>query len=298
MTNGGAITRRQLLLGSCGSLVVACGSSPVATPTSKARDASRSLAEIEASVGGRIGVYALDTGSGRFLAHRPDERFALCSTFKLALVGAVLGDVERARLSLSERVNYGPKDLLEHAPSTREHVAAGAMTVEALAEATLTKSDNTAANLLLAKIGGPVGFTKFVRAQGDTVTRLDRNEPSLNENEAGDPRDTTSPKSMIHLMRRLLCDGALTAANRDRLVTWMRESKTGMDRIRAGLPPEWKAGDKTGTGDGGAVNDIAIAWPPNRPPILIAVYATDSEAEMPVLAAMHARVAKLVAKEL
>lgn len=297
-------TRRQLLLGTLGALATACAPSPISAPADvpRVRPPSRGelaeLAAIEARVGGRVGLFALDTGTGRQLAHRPDERFAMCSTFKWALAAAVLARVDRAELSLDERVPYGSNDLLEHAPVTREHVAEGALTVERLARAAVTVSDNTAANLLLALVGGPAGLTLFARQLGDTVTRLDRDEPTLNANEPGDPRDTTSPRAMVGLMQEILCGEVLSPAGRERLLDWLRACETGKERLRAGMPQGWTVGDKTGSGARGAVNDVAIAWPPARAPILVAAYMSDGEAALATLAAAHADLGRVVAREL
>lgn len=291
-------TRRHLLLGTFGTLTTACATSRIAVPAEVSGGAQRYLAEIEARVGGRVGVFAVDTSTGRQLAHRPDERFAMCSTFKWALAAAVLARVDRAELSLLDRVPYGPTDLLDYAPVTREHVAARSMTIDALASAAVTVSDNTAANLLLTKIGGPAGLTQFVRPLGDLVTRLDRDEPTLNDNDPSDPRDTTTPRAMVGLMRKVLCGDALSPACRARLLGWLRACETGKDRLRAGLPQDWSVGDKTGTGSRGAVNDVAIAVPPSRAPVLVAVYLSDGKAGLPALVAAHAAVGRLVAREL
>jgi beta-lactamase class A len=292
-------TRRQFLLGTVATLATACASSRSTVPPDIPSGAERSLAEIEARVGGRIGVFALDTGTGRQLAHRPDERFAMCSTFKWALAAAILTRVDRGQLSLDERVPYGSSssDLLEHAPITSAHVAEGSMAIDALAQASVTVSDNTAANLLLTKVGGPAGFTEFVRQQGDSVTRLDRNELALNSNEPGDLRDTTSPRAMVGLMRRVLCADALSSASRERLLGWLRACETGKNRLRAGLPRDWTTGDKTGTGLRCAVNDVAITWPPGRAPILIAAYMSDGEAGLLRLQSAHEDVGGLIAQE-
>lgn len=292
------VTRRHLLLGTFGTLSAgACATSRIAVPAEVPGGAQRSLAEIEGRVGGRVGVFAMDTSTGRQLAHRPDERFAMCSTFKWALAAAVLARVDRAELSLEDRVPYGPTDLLDYAPVTREHVAAGAMTIDALARAAVTVSDNTAANLLLARVGGPAGLTQFVRPLGDLVTRLDRDEPTLNDNAPSDPRDTTTPRAMVGLMRKVLCGDALSPASRGRLLGWLRACETGNDRLRAGLPQDWSVGDKTGTGTRGAVNDVAIAVPPRRAPILVAAYLSDGTAGLPALVAAHAEIGRLVAHE-
>lgn len=284
-------TRKQFLLAAAGTLVTAC-----AAPHSILIDETHSLAEVEAKVGGRVGVFALDTGTGRHLAHRADERFAMCSTFKWVLAAAILARVDRGQLSLYEHVSYGSTDLLEYAPVTRTHVAEGFMTIDALAHAAITVSDNTAANLLLSKIAGPSGFTDFVRSLGDFVTRLDRTETALNTNDPGDLRDTTTPRAMVGLMHRVLCGDVLSPASRDRLLSWMRECETGKDRLRAGFPKQWTVGDKTGSGERGANNDVAIAFPPSRAPILVASYLSDGNAEHSAQAAAHADIGRLVAR--
>jgi beta-lactamase class A len=248
-------------------------------------------------VGGRLGVFALDTGTSRQLGHRADELFAMCSTFKWVLVAAILLRVDRGELSLDDRVSFGPPDLLEYAPVAREHVHEGFLTVRALARAAVTVSDNTAANLLLARLGGPSGLTTFIRSLGDRVTRLDRMEPMLNTNDPGDPRDTTSPRAMVGLMKQLLCSDTLSASSREQLMSWLRDCETGKDRLRAGLPPGWTVGDKTGTGLRSAVNDVAIATPPGRAPILVAAYMSDGRAAPGMLQAAHADVGRLVARE-
>jgi beta-lactamase class A len=231
------------------------------------------------------------------MAHRADERFAMCSTFKWILAAAVLAQVDRGQLRLDERVPYGPAELLEYAPVTRQHVSEGAMTVAALAEAAVVLSDNTAANLLLAKTGGPAGLTWFIRANGDVVTRLDREEPALNDVAPGDPRDTTSPRAMVELLRRLLCGGdALLVGSRDRLQGWMRACETGKRRIRAGLPTDWQVGDKTGTGPQNALNDVAIAVPQDLAPILVAVYTFGSASEPRDIEQAHAEVGRRIAR--
>jgi beta-lactamase class A len=188
--------------------------------------------------------------------------------------------------------------LLEYAPATRERVADGFMTVEALMQAAVIVSDNTAANLLLREIDGPVGLTQFIKAQGDSVTRLDRNEPMLNVNKPGDVRDTTSPRAMVGLMRRLLCGPTLSEEHRALLIGWMRACETGKLRLRDGFPADWKVGDKTGTGLRNAVNDVAIAEPPGRAPILVATYMSEGTATMDAAQLAHAKVASLVAREL
>jgi beta-lactamase class A len=298
------LSRRDLVFATTSVLVTACASQPPPRSASVPEpqpDANGELARIEASVGGRVGVLALDTASGRTLAHRADERFAMCSTFKWTLAAAAFARVDRGEGTLEERIPFGAADLMEVAPVAREHVGEGAMTVETLARAAVTVSDNTAANLLLAWIGGPGALTAFFRQLGDTVTRLDRNEPSLNSNDPGDVRDTTSPRAMVGLMKAVLLDGALKTASRERLLALLRACETGKRRLRAGLPADWVVGDKTGTGNF-AFNDVAIATPPGRAPILMAVYMSDPGGPDDEDGARHeagdVAIARLVARQL
>jgi beta-lactamase class A len=254
------------------------------------------LDDMEAKLGGRLGVAAIDTRNGAQVAHRGDERFAMCSTFKWMLAAAILARHDRGGGILERHLSYGPKDLLPHSPVTKEHVAKGSLPIMELCKAAVETSDNTAANTLLRFIGGPSALTRYLQSIGDHTTRLDRIELALNTNMVGDPRDTTTPNAMIATMQRMLVSDELATASRDLLLTWMKNCQTGLHRLRAGLPPAWSAGDKTGTGDNGAVNDNAIIWPPQRPPILIASYLSESNAPPEALDAAHARIGTLVAE--
>lgn len=257
-----------------------------------------SIATIETGLGGRVGVMAIDTLDGSEISHRADERFAMCSTFKWALAALVLFEVDRQQISLEERLAYGREDLLDYAPVAQANLQAGSLSVKDLAQAIVTVSDNTAANLLLKRVGGPAALTAFLRRCGDNVTRLDRYEPELNTNIFGDERDTTTPRAMAETMKTILTDDWLSPASRNRLIHWLKSTTTGLNRLRAGLPAGWVAGDKTGTGVNGAANDIAIAWPPGRPPIVIAAYLSESGAEPAALDAAHAAIASTVARHI
>ncbi len=258
-------------------------------------DPGSQLADVEARLGGRIGVAAVDTGTGARLGHRVDERFAMCSTFKWLLAAAVLAKVDRGETNLDQRIVYGPRDLLDVAPVTSAHVAEGSLPIGSLCEAIVTVSDNTAANLLLKSIGGPPSLTRYLRGVGDSITRLDRNEPTLNSNHPKDPRDTTTPAAMVATMRTILVGNVLSTDSREVLLGWLKNCQTGLQRLRAGLPRTWTAGDKTGTGVNGATNDLAIIWPPARPPILVAAYMSESRAAADALNAAHARIGGIVA---
>ncbi|MGR4864382.1 class A beta-lactamase [Caulobacter sp. LARHSG274] len=254
---------------------------------------SRSMVALESRSGGRLGVAALDTRTGAAFGHRADERFPLCSTFKVLVAGLVLSRVDRGLERLDRRIVYGKEALLFTSPVTEKHVGAG-LTVGELCEATVTRSDNAAANLLLDSFGGPPALTAFLRTLGDPVTRLDRHEPDLNEARPGDPRDTTSPRAMLGSVRALTLGAALSSASRQRLVDWLVANQTGDRRLRAGLPPGWRVGDRTGSDGRTTTNDVAVIWPPGRPLLLVAAYLTGAAIDDDARNAVIAEVARIL----
>ena len=251
-------------------------------------------ADIERSVEGRLGVAVLDTANGTVHGHRLDERFPMCSTFKWLAAAMVLHRVDTGQESLGRRIAYGRDALVSHSPATEQHVGQG-MTLGALCEATVTLSDNAAANLILASFGGPAALTRYARTLGDTQTRLDRTEPALNEARPGDPRDTTTPRAMAASLRAAVLGDALSAPSRAQLTQWLVDTKTGSERLRKHLPADWRAGDTTGTGARGTTNDVAVFWPPRRAPIVVAAYLTDTASKPAQCNAALADVGRVVA---
>ncbi|MGH6829274.1 MAG: class A beta-lactamase [Rhizomicrobium sp.] len=251
---------------------------------------------LEERVGGRAGLAALDTQSGKGLFWRADERFAMCSSFKWLLAAETLSLAESHGLALDEAIPYSASALLGHSPVTAAHVSHGRMSVEALCAAAVEESDNGAANLLLARTGGPEALTAWLRRLGDATTRLDRNEPDLNENLPGDPRDTTTPRAMVKTMTLLLVGDGLGVDSRTRLLTWLGNCRTGANRLRKGVPQSWTEGDKTGTGARGAAVDNAIFRPPGRKPVLAAAYLSGSGRTTEVLETALAEIGRRVAQ--
>jgi beta-lactamase class A len=234
------------------------------------------LAKIEKESGGRLGVAVLDTGTEAQAAHRGDERFPMCSTFKLLAAAAILARVDAGKERLDTRVRFEARDVVVNSAMTKDRVGGEGMSVAELCEAAMIVSDNTAGNLLLARLGGPEGLTAYARSLGDMVTRLDRTEPDLNEAVPGDPRDTTSPAAMLSNLRTLVLGNVLSASSMDQLTRWLLGNKTGDTRLRAGLPSAWRVGDKTGSGERGTTNDVGVVWPPGRAPILVSIYLTET----------------------
>ena len=265
---GGAADRAG---GAAGGVVggAAGGAKADARAVSGAGSAAGRIAALEKREGGRLGVEALDTATGRRLQHRSGERFAMCSTFKFLAAAAILQRAERGAEHLDRRIEYGESDLLEYAPVTKEHVKEGGMALTDLCAAAVQWSDNTAANLMLKVLGGPQGVTAFIRSTGDKVTRLDNTEPELNVVRPGEIHDTTTAASMVGLLSSVVLGQTLSADSRTLLQGWMLDAKVGEHRLSAGLPTGWRIAHKTGTGSD-QTNDVGIIWPPNRAPIIIA----------------------------
>jgi len=225
--------------------------------------------------GSRIGVTAINLSTNRRINYRADERFLMCSTFKVLAAAAVLKRVDEEKEKLDRFVTYGEAQLLSHAPVTRAHVKEGGMTLEALCAAAIEQSDNTAANLLLEAIGGPEKVTELARSLGDKFTRLDHTEPELNLARPGKDDDTTTPAAICATLQRLFTPDFLSVSSRTKLEGWMQQNQTGLKMIRASLPADWKVGDKTGRSGDGATNDIAVLRPPGGGPIFLAIYTVD-----------------------
>ncbi|MFM9681320.1 class A beta-lactamase [Streptomyces brasiliscabiei] len=263
---------------------------------------SRRLAELEREHAARVGVFAHDTATGRSVAYRADERFPMCSVFKTLGAAVVLRDLDRDGEYLAKRIHY-TKEYVEAAgycpvTGTDANVAAG-MTVAELCAASVSHSDNGAANLLLREVGGPTAITRFSRSLGDRTTRLDRWEPELNSAEPWRKTDTTTPRAIGGTYARIILGRALPDADRELLTGWMIANSTNVARFRAGLPADWTLADKTGGGSSyGVANDVGVVWPPLRPPLVLAVLTTKLAAEGPSDNPLVAKVAGLLAETL
>ena len=287
-------TRRHFL----SAAAALAGSERARAADTSAFDAANELVRIEAGSGGRLGVAVDDTATGRSYGHRANERFPMCSTFKLLACGAVLRRPDAGHEDLNRRIRFAASDLVPYSPITKDRVGGDGMTVAELCHAALTRSDNTAGNLILASLGGPSAVTAFARSLGDPLTRLDRIETALNEAAPGDVRDTTTPAAMAANLRLLVTEDRLSRPSRDQLITWLVANQTGGARLRAGLPADWRVGDKTGSGDRGTANDIAVIWPSGHKPLIVCVYLTDTKAGNDDCNATIAAVAKSVRKSL
>jgi beta-lactamase class A len=264
-----------------------------------AQTAPPALEAYERETGGRIGVHAENLATGAKITWRADERFVMCSTFKASLAAFVLARADRGQERLDRMIGFGPKDLLDYAPAARQHLGKGdkgSMSVSDMCEAIVELSDNTCANLLLAEIGGPAALTGFWRSTGDAISRLDHNEPELNRSPPGDSHDTTTPAAMAANLRRFVLGDVLSTASRERFIDWLENCKTGNNRLRAGLPKDWRIGDKTGNNGKDAAGDIAVAWPRPDTPILISVYTQGGSPTAAQLEAIFTEIGRMIGK--
>ncbi|WP_162946787.1 class A beta-lactamase [Ruegeria sp. EL01] len=252
-------------------------------------DATARLESAEQRLSARIGVHAENLSTGQVFQHRPDERFAMCSTFKASLAALCLHRSDRGQLDLDERLAFQGSDILPTSSVTRGNLSAGSMSISDLCQAIVEYSDNTAANLLLKHIGGPSAITQFFRDIGDTTSRLDRTEMALNSNIAGDERDTTSPQAMARTLSELtMPTNLLSDHSRALLIQWMRNEQNGQNRIRAAVPGDWAVGNKPGTSPNGVANDIAVLWSPDGTPFVVTVFIdTQQGRAREAVAAIH-----------
>ncbi|TDN69746.1 class A beta-lactamase [Paraburkholderia sp. BL10I2N1] len=269
--------RRSLLLAAA-MLPVARAVTARAAEGPQPTSTEAQLATLEKSSGGRLGLFALNTATGEQTRYRADERFPFCSTFKVILAGAILTRSTRVPGFMQQCVNYAQSELVHYSPVTAEHVGDG-MTVAELCRAAIQYSDNTSANLLMKMLGGPAAVTSFARSIGNSEFRLDRWETELNSVVPGDQRDTSTPAAMARSLQTLALGDTLPPPQRAQLLDWLRGNKMGAKRIGAAVPADWQIGDKTGTGDYGTANDIAVLWPPAREPVVLAIYHTQLAAD-------------------
>ncbi|MDM5427830.1 class A beta-lactamase Bla1 [Bacillus mycoides] len=255
----------------------------------------KEFSQLEKKFDARLGVYAIDTGTNRTIAYRSNERFAFASTYKALAAGVLLQ--QNSTEKLNEVITYTKDDLVEYSPVTEKHVDTG-MTLGQIAEAAVRSSDNTAGNILFNKIGGPKGYEKALRQMGDRVTMADRFETELNEAIPGDIRDTSTAKAIATNLKAFTVGNALPADKRKILTEWMKGNATGDKLIRAGVPTDWVVGDKSGAGSYGTRNDIAIVWPPNRAPIIIAILSSKDEKEATYDNKLIADAAEVIVKAL
>lgn len=300
---------RRALLGALATLVLvplaACGqgtapapaaASGSASPTTAAKPTARAFADLERKYGARLGVYALDTGTGREVAYRDAERFPYNSTFKALAAGAVLR--KHSPDQMNRVVRYAEDDLVDNSPVTEKHVRTG-MTLKELCDAAVRYSDNTAANLLFDALGGPKALDAELAGLGDDVTRMERPEPYLSRWVPGEQRDTSTARALAGDLRAYVLGDALGKNDRAQLTTWLRTNTTGDELIRAGMPKGWVVGDKTGAGAFyGTRNDIAVVWPPDSAPIVMAILSKRSTKDAAYDNALIAKAASVVADTL
>ncbi|MGA4879668.1 class A beta-lactamase [Streptomyces lydicamycinicus] len=298
---------RRLVIGALAALslvpLTACGSPAASSPTTKAahagatpKSSAQAFKELERKFDARLGVYAINTGTGREITYHQDERFAHASTFKALAAGAVLQKYSLP--GMDKVITYSRDDLVSNSPITEKHVDTG-MTLRALCDAAVRYSDNTAANLLLDSIGGPKGLDAVLEKLGDHTTRMVRHEPELNDWAPNDTRDTTTPRAFAKDLRTFVLGDTLPRRERAQLTKWLQTNTTGAKLIKAGMPKTWLVGDKTGAGSTyGTRNDIAVVWPPHAAPIVVAIMSNRTQKDAKYDDALVAGAASVVAEKM
>ncbi|MBF7957929.1 RAHN family extended-spectrum class A beta-lactamase [Rahnella victoriana] len=285
--------RKTVLMAAAVVPLLAFSAASWAQTASNMTSVQQQLAALEKDSGGRLGVMLINTADNSQIAYRADERFAMCSTSKFMAASAILKQSETQTELLTRRISLKKSDLVNYNPITEKHLDTG-MTIGELAAAALQYSDNTAMNKLIEQLGGPQKVTAYARTLGDNTFRLDRTEPTLNTAIPGDDRDTTSPRAMALSLQHATLGTALAEPQRAQLVEWMKGNTTGGMSIRAGLPATWIVGDKTGSGDYGTTNDIAVIWPDNKAPLILITYFTQPEKDAKSRRDVLASAAKIV----
>ncbi|MEV4432590.1 class A beta-lactamase [Streptomyces sp. NPDC049555] len=274
----------------------AASSSATAGAERAAKPFAKDFQELERRFGARLGVYAVDTGTGRDVAYNDGERFPHASTFKALAAGAVLRTYSPN--GMDKQVTYSKDDLVDYSPVTEKHVDTG-MTLRELCDAAVRYSDNTAGNLLLDALGGPQGLNAALKEIGDDATRMERREPDLNRWAPGQTRDTSTPRALAGDLRAYVLGDVLGKDERGRLTQWLRTNTTGNELIRAGVPKDWTVGDKTGAGKGyGSRNDIAVLWRPKGAPIVVAIMSNRTKEDAGYDNKLIAQAASVVARTL
>lgn len=233
---------------------------------------------VEQRLDARMGVALYDSATGETWGYQGDNRFPMTSTFKTLACATLLAKADSGAADLDQRVTFGKDDLVTYSPVTETRTGEPGMTLEELCEATMATSDNSAANFVLDALGGPDGVTAFARGLGDTITRLDRTETTLNEATPDDPRDTTTPNAMVNNLRKLVLSDTLSDSSRETLISWLRGNRVSDNLLRAAVPQGWKIGDRSGAGGYGSRSITAVLWPPNRKPLVLAIYITETGA--------------------
>lgn len=268
------VSRRRLIAG------LAASAAPVVFGADLRHRHDQEVIRLEKAIGGRIGVWVLDTASRDVWTHRGTERFPLCGQYKLLACAALLMRADEGKVDMQSTVSVPASDLLPMSPVTMQEAGVRRLSLTQLCEAALTQNDHTAGNLILQRVGGPEGLTDFIRYQGDSMSRSDRSSPAVMEAALGDSRDTTTPQAMGQHLKALLFGETLSTTSQRMLLAWLLANRTGQGRLRARLPRGWVVGDKTAVGQNGTLNDVAIVWPTNHKPLIASVFVTETKASM------------------
>lgn len=238
---------------------------------------TKKIEKIEKKLGATIGVSVYERDTKNTWSYKGNEHFPLMSTFKTFACAALLSDVDAGKVKLGKPVEIKQDMLVTYSPVTEKYVGKE-FTLRDACVAAMTMSDNTAANIVLDNIGGPKGLTRFMLRIGDNHTRLDRMEPTLNEAVPGDMRDTTTPDAITLSLNKILFEDVLTEHSKKQLKQWMMDNKVSDGLVRSVLPEGWKIADRSGAGGFGSRGITAVIWSETRPPVILSIYLSQTDA--------------------
>ncbi len=232
-------------------------------------------AEIAAKIGRIEGEFAVTVGavaigeSGQVVEYNGEARMPYASTMKVFVAAALLASTPVEERETIVRWTQAQLDVAGYSPLTSEHLDDG-LTLDALAEAAVRDSDNTAANLVMESLDGPSGVQDFLRALGDPTTVVTEYEPELNAIVPGSDQNTSTPLALATNLKTIFEGDALEQGSRETLLDWMTGNATGDALIRAAAPSGWTVADKSG-GAGGVRNDVAVVTTESGEQIYIAI---------------------------
>ncbi|MGZ3376846.1 MAG: class A beta-lactamase [Phenylobacterium sp.] len=337
-----SLGRRDLLIAGAGLALAACGKSePLTASHTPVLDIERLASAVNAlaarAAPGILGFALMNLESGQFWDRLGDRPFPMMSVSKLPLGCAVLSEVDAGRLSLAETITLRDEDLSPpFSPIADAWPRRSAYAIDDLFTAAIRDSDNTAADVLMRRIGGPGSVAGWLQAKKIDEVRVDRYERELGTNALGmasfraawkgsaafgaamatipsaqrhaamlaymaDPRDSATPRGMLGLLRKLDTGELISPAATRKLLQTLQQTPRGADRIKAGLPQGATFAHKPGTsitdqGLTAAFNDVGIFTLPDRRSYAVAAFLTGSTASESDRAALFADLGRTAAR--
>jgi len=201
-----------------------------------------------------VGVAALDLNTGESLSIKGDTPFPMASTVKVAIAALYLSQVDHGQKTLDDTIR--------------------GESVRSLMGKMLIYSDNRAADVLFKDVGGPHAVHRWLVDNGIQGVRVDRTIAQLlaDKRDLWDTRDSSTPKAMVDLLRRIYKGDLISPSSRNYLLGVMAKCHTGKNRMKWLLPAGTPVEHKTGTLNGLA-DDVGFITMPDGHRIAVAIFA-------------------------